>query len=105
MARDYDDNSEQDDADQAQDIAEDARNVNTDMSEESERGGHPDRTEIAPADEPDLVERMSGMVHSGIIDNGAFAGEPQMDDEEDLLGATENIDDDMDGLGLAEDQD
>lgn len=90
MGRERDENFEQDDGDQAQDVADDARNVNTDLSEESERGGHPDRTAIAPADEPDLVERMNAMVRSGVIDNDAYAGEPQMDDEEDGLGPTEN---------------
>jgi len=90
MGRQPDENYEQDDADQAQDVAEDARTVDTDLSEESERGGHPDRTEVAPADEPDLVERMNAMVRSGVIDNDAYAGEPQMDDEEDGLGPTED---------------
>ncbi|MET0365204.1 MAG: hypothetical protein ABW169_11185 [Sphingobium sp.] len=94
MARQPDDNSEQDDGDQAQDVAEDARNAAADFSEDSERGGNPDRTEVAPADEPDLVERMNGMLRSGIIDNGAYAGEPQMDDEEDSLGATDSDEDD-----------
>ncbi|MCE7795899.1 hypothetical protein LWE61_04910 [Sphingobium sufflavum] len=92
MAREYDDNSEQDDGDQAQDVAEDARNRHNDPSEDSERGGNADRTQVAPADEPDLVERMNAMVRSGIIDNDAFAGEPQMDDEEDGLGPTEDRD-------------
>ncbi len=92
MARSYEENSEQDDGDQAQDVADDARNINTDRSEDSVRGGNPDRTEVAPADEPDLVERMNAMVRSGIIDNDAFAGEPQMDDEEDGLGPTEDDD-------------
>ncbi|MFT3967339.1 MAG: hypothetical protein QM690_15795 [Sphingobium sp.] len=89
MARQPDENYEQEDADQAQDVADDARFVDTDLSEESERGGHPDPTEVAPADEPDLVERMNAMRRSGIIDNDAYAGEPQMDDEEDSLGSTE----------------
>lgn len=93
MARQPDENYEQDDADQAQDVADDARNAATDLSEDSERGGHPNRTEVAPADEPDLVERMNGMVRSGIIDNGAYAGEPQMDDEEDGLGPTDEDED------------
>lgn len=94
MAREPDENSEQDDGDQAQDVADDARNLNTDLSEDSERGGNPDRTEVAPANEPDLVERMNSMVRSGIIDNDAFAGEPMMDDEEDGLGLTDDDDDD-----------
>lgn len=91
MARISDDNSEQDDADQAQDVADDALDGTDDGYEESERGGHPDPTEVASADEPDLVERMVGMVRSGHIDNDAFAGEPQMDDEEDSLGPTEEV--------------
>jgi hypothetical protein len=93
MPRTYDENSEQEDGDQAQDVADDARNINTDRSEESERGGHPDPTEVAPASEPDLVERMNAMVRSGVIDNDAYAGEPQMDDEEDSLGPTDSDDD------------
>jgi hypothetical protein len=101
MARLPDENKEQDDGDQAQDVADDALTAGTDRSEDSERGGHPDRTEVAPADEPDLVERMEGMLSSGIIDNDAYAGEPQMDDEEDELGATD--DDDDDALSLIDD--
>jgi hypothetical protein len=90
MGRLPDENSEQEDADQAQDVAEDAMTADTDLSEESERGGQPDRTKVVPEDEPDLVERMEGMVRSGIIDNDAFAGEPEMDDEEDILGDTDD---------------
>jgi len=94
MGREQEENSEQDDGDQAQDVAADAQTVDTDLAEDSERGGHPDRTEVAPADEQDLVERMEGMVRSGIIDNDAYAGEPQMDDEEDVLGPTDDEDED-----------
>jgi len=91
MARIIDEeNSEQVEPDQAQDVAEDALNPDADPWEDSVRGGHPDRTEVAPADEPDLVERMKAMVRSGHIDNDAFAGEPNMDDEEDILGPTED---------------
>jgi len=35
---------------------------------------------------------MEEMNRSGRIDNDAFAGEPQMDDEEDILGPTEDED-------------
>jgi hypothetical protein len=91
MARRIDEeNSEQQEPDQAQDVAEDALNADLDPSEDSERGGHPNRGAVAPEDEPDLVERMKDMVNSGRIDNDAFAGEPQMDDEEDALGNTED---------------
>jgi hypothetical protein len=75
---------------QAQDVAEDARARSTDLSEDSERGGRPNPAQIIPDDTPDLVERMEEMNRSGRIDNDAFAGEPQMDDEEEYLGRTEN---------------
>lgn len=87
--RDIDPNSEQQEPDQAQDVTEDARAAPTDLTEDSERGWHPDRTQVVPSDEPDLVERMKDMIHSGRIDNDAYAGEPQMDDEEDAIGSTE----------------
>ncbi|MES2497914.1 MAG: hypothetical protein V4618_17505 [Pseudomonadota bacterium] len=84
------DNDEQREADQAQDVADDAMNVSTDISEESEHGGTPDRTAVMPDDVPDLVDTMNQMVRSGNIDNGAFAGEPMHDDEEDRLGITDD---------------
>ena len=91
MAREsVEENSEQRDEDQAQDVADDARNAGTDLSEDSERGGESDPASLIPDDEQDLVERMEGMVRSGHIDYDAFAGEPQMDDEEDGLGPTES---------------
>jgi len=87
------DNDEQRDADQAQDIADDALLVGTDLSEESQHGGSPDRSSVMPDDVPDLVDTMNQMVSSGLIDNGAFAGEPMHDDEEDRLGETDSDDD------------
>lgn len=77
---------------QAQDVADDARFRSTDLSEDSERGGRPNPAQILPDDTPDLVEKMNEMNRSGRIDYDAFAGEPQMDDEEDGLGPTENED-------------
>jgi hypothetical protein len=88
------DNDEQRDADQAQDVADDAMIVSTDISEESEHGGSPDRTAVMPDDTPDLVDTMNQMVSSGRIDNGAFAGEPMHDDEEDVHGETDDDSDD-----------
>lgn len=88
------DNDEQRDADQAQDVADDALVVSTDLSEESEHGGSPDRTALLPDDVPDLVDTMNQMVTSGRIDNGAFVGEPIHDDEEDELGKTDSDEDD-----------
>lgn len=86
-------NSEQAEAGtQAQDVADDARVRSTDLSEDSERGGKANPAQILPDDTPDLVERMNEMTRSGRIDTDAFAGEPQMDDEEDSLGPTEDED-------------
>ena len=87
------DNDEQHDADQAQDVADDALALDADVSEDSEHGGSPDRTAVIPDDVPDLVDTMNQMVTSGVIDNGAFAGEPMHDDEEDRLGDTDSDDD------------
>ena len=87
-------NSEQDDGDQAQDVAEDALNRAADLSEGSEHGGRTNPAQIIPDDVPDLVDRMDGMVRSGIIDYDAYAGEPMHDDEEDALGITDSDDDD-----------
>jgi len=85
-----DENSEQTEkGTQAQDVTESARNRATDLAEDSEHGGRPNPAQITPDDAPDLVDRMTDMVRSGHIDNDAFAGEPQMDDEEDVLGSTE----------------
>lgn len=88
-------NREQQDEGQAQDVAEAARHPGRGLGESDRAPG--DRTQIIPDDVPDLVDTMSAMVASGRIDNGAFAGEPQHDDEEDVLGATDS-DDDEDGL-------
>ncbi|WP_066518429.1 hypothetical protein [Sphingobium cloacae] len=87
------DNSEQDEEGaQAQDVAQSARDRATDISEDSEHGGRSNPAQVTPDDAPDLVDRMNDMVRSGRIDTDAFAGEPQMDDEEDALGPTEDED-------------
>lgn len=92
--RDYDENSEQAEAGtQAQDVADDARTRSTDLSEDSERGGKSNPAQIIPDDTEDLVEKMEAMNRSGRIDMDAYAGEPQMDDEEeDAYGPTEDDD-------------
>ncbi|RYG98388.1 MAG: hypothetical protein EON57_12640 [Alphaproteobacteria bacterium] len=89
------DNEEQRDEGQSQDVAEDALHPEDDPSEDSEHGGHSNPASLIPDDVPDLVDKMNEMVRSGRIDNGAFAGEPMHDDEEDRLGLTD--DDDEDG--------
>lgn len=78
---------------QADAVADDALHLGDDPAEASERAGGGDRGALIPDDVPDLVDRMTEMVRSGHIDNGAFAGEPMHDDEEGYLGVT---DDDFD---------
>lgn len=86
-------NREQQDEGQAQDVAHDALNPERGHGG-SVRGSPVDPNQILPDDVPDLVETMEQMVSSGRIDNGAYAGEPQHDDEEDMLGNTEDDGDD-----------
>jgi hypothetical protein len=90
-------NREQQDGDQAQDVADDARLPHD--GHESLRGGSDNPAQILPDDVPDLVETMTAMVRSGHIDNAAFAGEPMHDDEDSMLGDTEaDGDDPLEGL-------
>ncbi len=95
MGRDRTDaeNREQQDEGQAQDVAEDALHPDPGYVD-SVRGSPVNPAQIIPDDVPDLVETMEQMVRSGRIDNGAYAGEPQHDDEEDMLGDTEDEGDD-----------
>jgi hypothetical protein len=88
------DNSEQSDDGQVQDVADDALGLSSDVSEDSEHGGTSNPAAVVPDDVPDLVDTMNQMVRSGLIDNGAFEGEPMHDDEEDQLGRTDSDDDD-----------
>lgn len=87
------DNAEQRDGGQAQNVADDALEEGSDLSEDSEHGGTSNPAGIIPEDVPDLVDTMNQMVTSGRIDNGAFAGEPMQDNEEDQLGKTDSDDD------------
>lgn len=88
-------NSEQDDEGQAQDVAEDARHRATQSLQDSVHGGRANPAQIMPDDTPDLIDRMNEMLASGHIDNGAFAGEPMHDDEEDVLGDTDPEEDEF----------
>ncbi|HUD92255.1 hypothetical protein [Sphingobium sp.] len=91
--REPEENSEQAEAgSQAQDVADDARVRSTDLSEDSERGGRSNPAQIIPDDTEDLVEKMEAMDRSGRIDMDAYAGEPQMDDEEDSYGESDDED-------------
>ena len=84
-----DDNSEQRDEGQAQDVAADAMVRGTGLYEDSDKA-ESDPGELFPEDTPDLVDKMNEMLASGIIDNGAYAGEPMHDDQEDILGQTDD---------------
>lgn len=91
-------NREQQDQGQAHAVADEARRTGQGRPD-SVRGGAANPAQILPDDVPDLVETMNAMVRSGQIDNGAFEGEPDHDDEEGLLGDTESGGDDpLEGL-------
>ena len=78
-------NREQDDEEaQAQTVAEAARH--------SRRLGDSDKAKTGDEsdDAQDLVDHMRQMERSGRIDMDAYAGEPQMDDEDDAFGTTED---------------
>jgi hypothetical protein len=107
MARRLDDpveeNSEQADDGQAQDVADDAvsrqlgllNGSGHDPTIETSHGGRAGLGQVVPQDMPDLIDTMNQMLTSGRIDNGAYAGEPMMDDEEDQLGVTDrDVEDD-----------
>ena len=86
------DNAEQDDEpEQSQTIAEEAlRGGARDYSPlDSEKVGG---GEIDDDSTQDLIDHMRDMEQSGRIDMGAFAGEPNHDDEDDTYG--ENRDED-----------
>lgn len=89
---DVEENSEQDDGDSANDVADSLRGVSP--MGESVHGGRTNPAAIIPDDVPDLVDKMNEMMTSGRIDYDAFAGEPMHDDEEDIRGATDDDDDD-----------
>jgi len=97
-------NSEQRDDAQAQDVASDAMDLLQDAERHdpaggTDYGGASNPAAVTPDDVPDLIDTMNQMLTSGRIDNGAFAGEPMMDDEEDLLGQTDTDEND-DGLRI-----
>jgi len=78
-------NSEQDDEDtQAQTLAEEA------LGRSSDDFGLDDTEKVSTGEDSDdvedLVDHMNQMVRSGRIDNDAYRGERNDDDEEDLYG-------------------
>ncbi|HSJ79487.1 MAG TPA: hypothetical protein VK913_12195 [Erythrobacter sp.] len=104
------DNSEQDErGEQAQDIAAEARDPENHKagSTESRKAPSPGVDNIG-GNETDLVDRMRRMEKTGIIDNGAFAGEADHDDEpsryrdtgKDAINADMDVDADDEGDDL-----
>jgi len=103
-------NSEQADEGQAQDVADDAvsrrlgllNGTGHDPTLETSHGGRAGLGDVIPRDVPDLIDTLNHMLTSGRIDNDAYAGEPMMDDEEDLLGVTDrDVEDDDLGVSPA----
>jgi hypothetical protein len=86
------DNIGQSDAGQAQDVARDALTPSADLAEDSVHGGRGNRAALMPGDVPDLVDKMTEMLRSGHIDNGAYAGEPSFYDDDDDGGEDEDED-------------
>lgn len=84
----YNDGQDDDEAAQAQTAADDAiRGIpDAEAGEESEHGGRNNPAMFVGEDSQDVVDHMEQMASSGIIDNGAFRGERNDDDEPDMLG-------------------
>lgn len=88
--------SQRDDA-QAQKFAEKAQNytkARRDDVSTSRRDGDSDPAQVIPDDTQDTVDHMKQMAEDGRIDDGAFAGERNDDDEESDLGRLDEAEDD-----------
>jgi len=86
-------NSEQDDElEQAQTVAAEARHKDAEASPlDSVKNGEPG--EVMDDSSQDLIDKMRDMEQSGRIDMGAYRGEPNMDDNEDMYGEENKLDD------------
>ena len=86
-------NAEQEDElEQAQTVAEEARNKDAEASPlDSIKNDEPG--EVMDDSSQDLIDRMRDMEQSGRIDMGAYRGEPNMDDNEDKYGEENRLDD------------
>jgi hypothetical protein len=85
-------NAEQDDhLAQAQEVAEEALHASRagPGPTESEKGGD---SGLMDDSTQDVIDHMRDMESSGVIDNHAFDGEPNDDDEEDKYGDREGLD-------------
>lgn len=87
--------AEQDDEGaQAQTVADDAmRGLGDEQAEgDSEKAPSGDTAGIAPEDSQDVVDHMTQMERSGVIDYDAYRGERTDDDEASTFGAHETDD-------------
>ncbi len=86
-------NAEQEDElEQAQTVAGEARYKDAEASPlDSEKLD--DENDLDDDSTPDLIDKMRDMEQSGRIDMGAFAGEPNHDDNEDKYGDEAKLDD------------
>ncbi len=90
-------NQSQRDEAQAQKVAEQAQTQTKAKREDvsnSTRDDNSDPAQIIPDDKQDTVDHMKQMAESGRIDDGAFAGERNDDDEEGDLGILDKAEDD-----------
>mgnify|MGYP003650555303 FL=1 len=88
--------SQRDDA-QAQKVAEQAQTQTKAKREDvsnSIRDDNSDPAQIIPDDTQDTVDHMKQMAESGRIEEGAYAGERNDDDEESDLGILDKAEDD-----------
>ena len=88
--------SQRDDA-QAQKFAEKVQNYSKarrDDASTSRRDDSSDPAQVIPDDTQDTVDHMKQMAEDGRIDDGAFAGERNDDDEESGLGILDDAEDD-----------
>ena len=91
LTHETDNQEQEDESSQAQTVADEARGRHAgDPSEDSERGGSSDPSQIIPDDAPDLVDTMNQMVSSGRISMGAFSGEPHHDGEDESYGSMDD---------------
>lgn len=84
----YNDAQDDDEATQAQTFSDDSIRGAADQQADygSERGGGDNPAFFGSEDVPDTVDRMNQMNSSGIIDNDAYRGERNDDEEPDMLG-------------------
>jgi len=97
----YNDEQDDDEAEQAQSIAEEALDGEARDPSPLDSTKPDDEGEVMDDSSQDLIDRMRDMEQSGRIDMDAYRGEPNMDDNEDKYGP-ENKEDDLLGDGTDE---